>query len=169
VRLPARKPAPMMANPSRVSSCDCFSDAVSSIRKAGIDTGLVHAANSGAVIAWPELSFDMVRPGILVYGYYPSRNQERVLPVIPVMELLTKVVFLKRVERGTPISYGMTYITRRDTVIATLPVGYGTATPASFRQGRGIDQRRTISRGREGLHGSHNDRPRPAAERKALR
>jgi alanine racemase len=67
----------------------------------------------------------MVRPGILVYGYYPSDEQKRILPVKPVMQLVTKVVFMKKVKKGTPVSYGMTYVTQRDTVIATLPVGYG--------------------------------------------
>jgi alanine racemase len=102
-----------------------FCDVLAAMRKAGIDPGVVHAANSGAIVAWPELFFDMVRPGILAYGYYPSGDQERILSAKPVMELATKVVFMKRVEKGTPVSYGMTYVAPRDTVIATLPVGYG--------------------------------------------
>ncbi len=102
-----------------------FTNILSAMREAGMNPGIVHAANSGAIVAWPELYFDMVRPGILAYGYYPSAEQERALRVRPVMELTTKIVFMKRVKAGTPISYGMTYVCPRDTVIATIPVGYG--------------------------------------------
>ena len=86
---------------------------------------LVHAANSGAILSAQETFFDMVRPGIICYGYYPSHDQRRRLGLRPVMELSTRIVFIKRVRAGTTISYGMTYRTARDTVIATLPVGYG--------------------------------------------
>lgn len=94
------------------------------LRRRGLEPGILHAANSGAVLDLPEAHLDMVRPGILLYGYYPSRDQERHLAVKPLMELKTSVVFLKRVEAGTPISYGSTYRPSRATVIATLPVGY---------------------------------------------
>ena len=97
---------------------------VSDFRRHGIDPGTVHAANSGAVIDCPESWFDMVRPGILAYGYYPSSDQERSIGIRPVMEFKTKIVHLKRVAKGTGISYGHVYRAPRDTVIATLPVGY---------------------------------------------
>ncbi|MBN1696314.1 MAG: alanine racemase [Spirochaetales bacterium] len=102
-----------------------FAGVVDAIRKAGIDPGIVHAANSGALIGLPESFFDMARVGILTYGYYPSGEQERILPVKPVMAFCSKVVFIKRVLKGTPISYGMTYRTSRETVIATIAAGYG--------------------------------------------
>jgi alanine racemase len=108
---------------------DRFNTALQAIRNRGIDPGIIHAANSGAVLDCPYSYFDMVRPGILLYGYYPSRDQARPLPVKPVMELVTKIVFLKKVPPQTPISYGGTYITHRETVIATLPVGYGDGIP----------------------------------------
>lgn len=99
------------------------------LRRAGIDPGIVHAANSGAILDYPSAYFDMVRPGILLYGYYSSADQPRTLPVRPVMELVSRIVFLKRVPAGTPISYGMTYVTREETTIATIPVGYGDGYP----------------------------------------
>jgi alanine racemase len=102
-----------------------FSNVIERIRSSGIQPGVLHAANSGAAIHCPESYFDMVRLGIALYGYYPSHDQERVLPLKPVMGLETKIVFLKRVRAGTPISYGLTYTTKRETVIATLPIGYG--------------------------------------------
>ncbi len=106
-----------------------FRAAVEGLKTAGLDTGIVHAANSGAVLAYPESYFDMVRPGIILYGYYPSRKQERRFPFKPVMELETRIIFLKRVGADTPISYGMTYRTKGETVIATIGIGYGDGYP----------------------------------------
>lgn len=99
-------------------------DCVQRIRQKGIDPGTVHAANSGAILGCRESHFDMVRPGIMLYGYYPSKDQERRLDFKPVMEFTTKIVFLKSVKKGTRLSYGLTYETTTDTIIATLPVGY---------------------------------------------
>jgi alanine racemase len=102
-----------------------FFETVKRLRRNGIDTGIVHAANSGAILTHPQWNFDMVRPGILLYGYYPSRVMPGQPRFLPVMELETRIVFMKRVPAGTPISYGMTYRTSRETVIATINVGYG--------------------------------------------
>lgn len=102
-----------------------FDAAIESIRSAGINPGIVHAANSGAVLAHKASWNEMVRPGLLAYGYYPSREQKRVIPVRPVMELRSKVVLIKRVPAGTRISYGLTWKATRDTDIGTVPIGYG--------------------------------------------
>lgn len=102
-----------------------FKEAVEQIKGAGIDPGIVHASNSAAIVGYSESWIDMVRPGIILYGYYPGHEQDRPLAVKPVMEFRTEVVFLKRVKAGQPLSYGATYVTDRETVIATLPVGYG--------------------------------------------
>ncbi len=104
---------------------DLFLNTVKRIREAGINPGLVHAANSGAIIGYPTVWADMVRPGISVYGYYPSADQKRTLELLPVMELVSEIVFVKRVAPGTPISYGCSYRTPEETVIATVPAGYG--------------------------------------------
>ena len=102
-----------------------FTTALSRMRERGVNPGIVHAANSGAIILMPQSFFGMVRPGILLYGYYPSGEQERSLDVRPVMELKTRIAFLKTVAAGTPVSYGMTWRAEHETVIATLPAGYG--------------------------------------------
>lgn len=83
-----------------------------------------HAANSGAIIDLPESYFNMVRPGISLYGYYPSRETSESIPLKPVMSIKTKVAFIKWVEKGTSISYGRTYFTKSRTQIGTLPIGY---------------------------------------------
>ena len=102
-----------------------FKETLAKITAAKIHPQIVHAANSGAVIWYPEASFDMVRPGILTYGYYPSPKQPRPLAVRPLMALETQVVHLKRVPPNTPLSYGLTYRTPGEDWIATLRIGYG--------------------------------------------
>ena len=80
---------------------------VDRIRERGIPTGSLHAANSDALLSIPDSHLDMVRPGLLAYGYYPEGIDESIrekVPVQPVMEFKTKVVFLKKVKGGTPIS-----------------------------------------------------------------
>ncbi len=102
-----------------------FRDAVEAVQASGIDPGIVHAANSGAIIAWPEAHFDMVRPGICLYGYYPDSRMEKRLCFKPAMEFVSAVSFLKKVEKGTSISYGRTWYAPQDTWIATISAGYG--------------------------------------------
>lgn len=101
-----------------------FSNAVKAIREAGLNPGIVHAASSGAVLQYPEAHFDMIRPGILIYGYPPSKELSKVIDLKPVMELETQVVSIRKVPKGTSISYGRTWIAKEDTLIATLPIGY---------------------------------------------
>lgn len=95
------------------------------LAREGIHPPMIHAANSGAILDKEETHFTMVRPGILLYGYYPSADQERVLPVRPVMEVTSRIVLLRKMPAGTPISYGGTWVCPGDTWIATIPAGYG--------------------------------------------
>jgi alanine racemase len=99
--------------------------ALDTVRTAGRNVPFIHAANSGAIIDKPHSYFNLVRPGIILYGYYPSAEQERIIPVKPVMDLVSKIVFIKRVPAGTGISYGLTHVTDHETRIATVPIGYG--------------------------------------------
>jgi alanine racemase len=116
-----------------------FRGAVKAIRQAGVDTGIVHAANSGAVMLHEDAWFDMVRPGIMIYGYAPVSAEEvgkgaamMKEPLEPVMELTSRIVYLKKVHRGETISYGRTWTAPADTWIATIPVGYGDGLPRSL-------------------------------------
>jgi alanine racemase len=106
-----------------------FNEALDAIRKAGFDTGIVHAANSGAVLLHEDAYFDMVRPGILLYGYPPSAALASLAQLEPVMDLVTSVGFIKKVAQGEALSYGGTWIAPTDRMIATLPVGYGDGLP----------------------------------------
>jgi alanine racemase len=104
-----------------------FKEALEQIRGAGVDPGIIHAANSGAVVLHPDAWFDMIRPGIILYGYNltgtPSPKTE------PVMELRTNVALIKRIKKGETVSYGRTWTTPHDTAIAVLPVGYADGLP----------------------------------------
>jgi len=90
----------------------------------GIDVGLRHVANSAAAISLPELSLDAVRVGLALYGLYPSPRMRETIRLEPAMSWKTRVVLVKRLPPGTPISYGHTYVTPTEKMIATLPVGY---------------------------------------------
>jgi alanine racemase len=107
------------------SQIAAFNRAIESIRQVGVNPGLVHAGNSGGLVQYPAAWYDMVRPGILAYGYYPSDEVDRNLGIRPVMELRSRVIQIKEVEPGSPVSYGATWRAPRRTCIATVPVGYG--------------------------------------------
>ncbi len=104
-----------------------FRDTVDAIRREcpGVSRNLlVHASNSAAILAYPEADFDAVRPGIIIYGLYPSDSSPRTVQVRECLTLKTRIVFLKRVRPGTPISYGRTYVAPEARLIATIPIGY---------------------------------------------
>ena len=104
---------------------DCFFSFTRALKRQGLEFTLIHAANSAGVIDLPESHLDMVRPGIMLYGLYPSRDVDhQTVSLKPAMTLKTRVAQLKRVGPGFVISYGSTFATRRPTTIATLPVGY---------------------------------------------
>jgi len=97
---------------------------VSRLTAAGITLSWISAANSAAILDLARGHFNMVRPGIILYGLPPSPEMEKNSPFLPAMQFKTKIVFLKQVQAGTSIGYGGTYTTTRETFIATLPVGY---------------------------------------------
>ena len=91
----------------------------------GFDVPVKHVSNSAAVIDMPEYSLDMVRPGIMLYGIYPSPHvDQKKVELVPAMTLKAKVSHVKTVPPGTGISYGLTHVTDRESRIATVPVGY---------------------------------------------
>ncbi len=97
---------------------------VDEIKKLGIKIPLLHAANSAAMINFPQTILDMVRVGICLYGLKPTENNECSLKIEPVLSFKTKVIYIKEVPPNTPISYGSSYFTKTKTKIATIPVGY---------------------------------------------
>lgn len=110
---------------------DAFAAAVESVKAAGIKPGIVHASASAALMDKPEWQFDMVRPGIILYGYYPDKITEKYLrakktPLVvkPVMALVTGISALRPFKKGMSVSYGSTWTAAKDTTIGVLPIGY---------------------------------------------
>jgi len=101
-----------------------FKDTLLELRSLSNHIPIKSIANSGAVLDIPQSYFNHVRVGHLLYGLYPSLETSRSIQVKPAMSLKSRVVFLKEVEKGTPISYGKTYITSKKARIATIPLGY---------------------------------------------
>jgi alanine racemase len=121
-----------------------FYAALSHLRKLGIDTGIVHMANSAAIAARPESWGDMVRPGVILYGYHPGydppeqrEEAERRLPLKPVMSLRTRIISLRRVPAGAGVGYGARFTPQRPSVIAVLAAGYGDGIHRSLSNSRG--------------------------------
>lgn len=90
----------------------------------GIHFALRHVANSAALFDHPEAGGDMVRPGIVLYGYPPSANMRRLPPLSPALTLWSTVAQIRRLKRGQSVGYGRAYVAPRPRKIATVPIGY---------------------------------------------
>lgn len=90
----------------------------------GIAIPLRHAANSAAILDYQRALFTMVRPGLMLYGYDPVEGTASAADLQPVLSLVTKIFLLKQLPAGTPVSYGRTFVTKRKSLIATIPIGY---------------------------------------------
>ena len=102
-----------------------FKQLIDELEAVGINIPCKHIANSAAIMMYPEMHLDMVRAGIILYGYYPSNEVDKEkLPLKPVMTLKSSVTLVKDMDAGRGVSYGKTYITDRKTKIATIPIGY---------------------------------------------
>ncbi len=101
-----------------------FQKTIEELKRQSLEPEVIHCANSGAIQQLPESHFNMVRPGITLYGYHPSRMMEHDLPLTPAMSIKTTVSFVKWVNPGESVSYGRRFVAHRKTRIATLPIGY---------------------------------------------
>lgn len=101
-----------------------FQAVIDEAEAVGLRPPLVHAANSAATFRFPEARWDMVRPGIAVYGLDPASETPCPVGFHPALAFKTAVAQVKKLPVGSPISYGATFITQRESCIATIPVGY---------------------------------------------
>lgn len=100
------------------------------LEERGVDISIYHTSNSAAIMQHGDCTFDMVRPGIILYGLYPSDEVEKAtLDLTPVMELHSHISYIKTVKKGDSISYGRTFTAQHDMKIATIPVGYADGYP----------------------------------------
>jgi len=90
---------------------------------------LMHAANSAATLQFPETHLDMVRVGIAIYGLYPSVSVKKTVSLKPILSLKTRVVRVHSLKIGEGVSYGLTWIAPKDSVVALVPFGYGHGLP----------------------------------------
>jgi alanine racemase len=111
---------------------ESFQHCVQRLRALGIDTGIIHLANSAAIAARPETWADMVRPGAILYGYHPGYDPierraeaEKQLPLRPVMSLRTRIINIRNVSCGDGVGYGAKFQPARASKIAVLAAGYG--------------------------------------------
>ncbi len=106
-----------------------FRSFISRIDSAGY---ILHAANSAATLFHKESHLDMVRVGLSMYGLYPPGGRGHAIKLRPALEFKTRVIYMKRIPAGTPLSYGSTYVAGKETNIATLPVGYADGLPRAL-------------------------------------
>lgn len=101
-----------------------FSSVLDKIRELGVNIPLKHCANSAAVLKYPYMQMDMIRAGLALYGLSPLPDGPD-FGLKPVLSLRTRIEQLKTLPAGTGVSYGVTYVTSRETQLAVLPIGYG--------------------------------------------
>ena len=106
-----------------------FDKIIYSLAAKGVEIPIKHMSNSAGIINFGE-NYDMVRAGIVLYGLYPSHDvDESLLPVKPAMRWVAKISHVKTLHKGREISYGGTFVTKKETVVATVPVGYADGYP----------------------------------------
>lgn len=108
-----------------------FAEAVNALRAAGINPGIVHAANSAAAIRYPDVQLDMVRLGISLYGFYPCPEAYPLIELKPAMAVKARITDVKTLPVGEGVSYGLHYRSPGAVKVCTLPIGYADG----FRRG----------------------------------
>lgn len=108
---------------------DLFKEAIDLFKNSNIPIPYFHTANSGAILDLPETWLDIVRPGCLIYGLYPSVDVRRTIGLTPALSFKSRISFIKNVQTGSFIGYGKTCQVKRETRVATVPVGYADGYP----------------------------------------
>jgi len=102
-----------------------FQTLLARLEELGVTFAIRHCCAGAATINYPRMHLDMIRPGILLYGHMPDHACDGTLPLVPVMELKTRVASVKHLPKGTCVSYGRTHVLERDSLVAAVPIGYG--------------------------------------------
>ncbi len=127
------------------ADCDCeftnrqielFTQLIDSLKAQGINIPLCHAANSMGIIGYSQSHFNLVRPGLMLYGVRPKAELD--IKLKPAMSLLSKVIYCKRMPPGEGVSYGRSYITSKETNVIVLPIGYGDGYPRHLSNAQDI-------------------------------
>jgi alanine racemase len=115
-----------------------LAEVTDTLRRAGVEVPLRHAANSAAVLTRPDGHLDLVRPGIALYGVAPAPALSALVPLRPVLSWHSTVALVKKVRAGQGVSYGHHGRPERDTVVATVPVGYADGLPRRWGLAGGV-------------------------------
>ncbi|NUR70970.1 MAG: alanine racemase [Hamadaea sp.] len=119
--------ADVLGDPSIDRQLDVFLEASAIAERLGVTPRLRHLANSAATLTRPDTHFDLVRPGVAVYGLSPIEGQD--FGLRPAMTVRAPVALVKRVPAGEGVSYGHTYVTPRETTLCLIPIGYADGVP----------------------------------------
>ena len=118
--------ADMIKNQGAIEQQKRFQKIVESLKEAGCCPPICHCANSAAGIWMTNAPGNMFRIGISLYGYYPSEEVRKdIVSLTPALTLKSEIAYIKTVPTGTAIGYGATFVTDHETVVATIPIGYG--------------------------------------------
>jgi alanine racemase len=112
------------ASPITEAQLKVFDAALQALRASGFDPPIAHVSNSAALVLREDCRYNMVRPGLALYGLPPVAAVREKIALVPVMTFKTRVMQTKRVPAGSGVSYGHTFITPRESLIGILPVGY---------------------------------------------
>lgn len=116
-------------DPFTLDQLQLFEELVNGLSARGVRPSRVHAANSGAVINYPQSHFTLVRPGLILYGVYPDRRLKDKIDLWPALRFETSIVFLKDIAAGTSLGYGRSFVASEPMRIATANVGYADGYP----------------------------------------
>jgi alanine racemase len=109
-----------------------FEQVLKMLEQSNISIPCLHLANSGGILNVPDSSYNIVRPGLLIYGIYPCQYKAEHVKVKNVFSFKTRIVFKKTVPKGFTVGYGKKYVTKKKTDIITLPIGYADGFPRQF-------------------------------------
>lgn len=115
-----------------IEQLNVFLKIINVVKDIGFKPGLIHIANSAATVEHADSHFNLVRPGIMLYGAYPAGHMIEKIDLKPAMRLVTQIVHIKQAPKGFSVSYGRKYITKKDSIIAAIPIGYGDGYPRSL-------------------------------------
>lgn len=101
-----------------------FATLINRLKKNKVNYGVAHAANSGAILDMPQSYFDMVRPGIVLYGYYPSLETSESIKLKPVLSLVSKLSTINKIAKDESVGYGRLFISKGNLKTGTIPIGY---------------------------------------------
>ena len=125
--------ADMIKNQGAIEQQKRFQKIVESLKEAGCCPPICHCANSAAGIWMTNAPGNMFRIGISLYGYYPSEEVRKdIVSLTPALTLKSEIAYIKTVPTGTAIGYGATFVTDHETVVATIPIGYGDGYPRAL-------------------------------------